>query len=155
MLGLERAAYSWKQLERVWQEHRVTTRFIKPLQQVDFSVRRAQSVARLVAQSDSDPEHSVALDAVTVLPGMNEHFVPVLVVNESWLVSIVYVPSVENLRVLALEALPYDDKVLNWARVHASVHVSVVQADVRQCAYVARVATSPSRCRPVLLPLRG
>jgi hypothetical protein len=54
-----------------------------------------------------------------------------------------------------LEALPYDDNVLDWARVHASVHVSVVQADVRQCAYVARVATSPSRCRPVLLPLRG
>lgn len=140
LLGIERASYSWKQLARTWQEHSVTVRSISPLQQVDFSVRRDQSIARLALVQDSDPEHSVALDALAVLPVMSEHFVPKIEAdNTSFLFTIVYVPTVDNLRVLALEELAYGDNVHDWARVHASLHLSLVPYGLGQCSYLARI----------------
>jgi hypothetical protein len=148
LTGLERATYSWKALDGSWQELSVTARQIAPLQQIDISVRREQSVARIAALGSNDPEHSVALDALSLLPVLSEHFMPVIVAdNTSALVAIAYVPSVDNLLLMLLEAHAYGDDVLDWARVHASVHLSVVEADVRQCKYVARVVSVDAALR--------
>ncbi len=75
---------------------------------------------------------------LVVVPVLSEHFMPVVVSNSTFFMSIVYVPILTDLRILALEALSYGDDVLDWKRVHAVVRILNITPEIRQCSYVAR-----------------
>ena len=135
-VGPPRPAQSSAPIQPSWREHSVLARSIAPFQQLNVSIQRAASVARIAAARDS--ENLFALDALAVLPVLSEHFMPVVVDSVSVLASIVYVPTRADLSVLALEAVASGDDILDWARVHASVHVTIAP-DIQQCAYLARV----------------
>ena len=132
---------------RAWQEHSTTTRRIAPLQRFDVAVERALSVARLADLRGGDSNQRLALDALAVLPVLSERLVHVAEGSKTWGATIVYVPSTADLSVLDLQAFAFGDDELDWARVHASVHVSVVPADVRQCKYAARLVAVDSALR--------
>jgi hypothetical protein len=130
-----RATYLSRHTARQWLEHSVIVRSIAPRQQIDFRVTRDVSVEWLAAYKDN--EQLLALDEIAVVPVLSEHFLPV--VNSSSLMSIVYVPKLEDLRILALETLAHGDDILDWKRIHASVHVSDAALDLRPCSYMAHV----------------
>jgi hypothetical protein len=129
---------------RAWQEHSTTTRRIEPQQRIDVAVERELSVVRLADLRGGDSKQRLALDALTVLPVLSERLIRVAEGGKAWGATIVYVPSTADLAALDLQALVFGDDELDWARVHASVHVSVVPADVRQCKYVARLVAVDS-----------
>lgn len=152
-LGLSSAAYVWTPMAGAWQEHSVIARKVAELQRLDVSLQRDVSVERLAALNGGDAEQSVALDALALLPVLSEHFVPgVAADNASTLAAIVYVPSAENLRDLALEPVAFGDDLGNWARVHASVHVAAVPADQRQCSFLARVVAVDATYAEIAAP---
>ena len=138
-VGLLRTTYSSQLVGSEWRKYSVTVRKIAPLQQLDLKLQRDVSVAWLTAFREETQPQRVALDALAIVPVLSEHFIPVVFTNVSVLASIVYVPTVSDLRMLALETLAYGDDKLDWARVHASVHISRVTAELQQCSYVARV----------------
>lgn len=138
-IGLPRAKYSSQPVGSEWVEYSVTVRSIEPLQQLDLKVQRDVSVAWLAAFREQIQPQRLALDALMVVPVLSEHFIPFVFSNVSFLASIVYVPTVSDLRILALETMAYGDDKLDWARVHASVHISRVAPELRQCSYLARI----------------
>jgi len=136
-MDIPRASYPSTFVSGDWFEQSLVARSIQPLQQINFIAQRDVSAAWLSTYQDN--EQRLALDTLAVMPVLSEHFMPVVAGNLSFLVSIVYVPTLSDLRTLALETLTYGDDILDWKRVHASVHISKVAPELRQCSYVARV----------------
>jgi hypothetical protein len=137
LLGQPRSVFSSSRVTRQWREYSITSRSILPLQQIDVRATRDVSIAWLA--SSKDTEQRLAMDALAVVPVISEHFMPVVFNNSLFLASIVYVPTSSDLRLLALETLEYGDDILDWKRLHASVHISNVVSEIRQCSYITRV----------------
>jgi hypothetical protein len=135
-IGTRRAVYQPTAVAHDWYEHTAIARTIAPLQQINVRAQRNLSAEWLSAYEDK--EQRIALDALVVVPVLSEHFMPVVVANSTFFMSIVYVPILTDLRILALEALSYGDDVLDWKRVHAAVRILNITPEIRQCSYVAR-----------------
>jgi len=146
--GLPRADYSSKPARNEWQEHSITTRAIVPRQQIHLVAQRDVDVARLAARG-FDGDERLALDALAVVPVLSEHFVPAVAGNRSWLRTIMYVPSPADLSILNLTTLYFGDDRADWARVHASVHVTVVSRELQLCSYAVRLVAVDSDFRVV------
>jgi len=122
-----------------WQKHSVTCRRIVPRQQILIQTQRHVSVETLAANEAGDDDQRIAFDALAVVPVLSEGLVSVLAGNTSRLMTVVYVPSLFDLKMLALEALAYGDDVDDWARVHASVVVAAAPSHLAHCTYAARL----------------
>lgn len=160
-IATPRALYAESRVAPDWGEYSVVSRSIAPLQQLAVRVQRAVSVAWL-ASSTSDTIRNtpqrLALDALSIVPVLSEHFAPFAPVNATAVVAtIVYLPTRENLNGLGLEAFAYGDDVSDWQRVHASLHLAKVAADIANCAYLARVVAVDDALQivPSTLPATG
>jgi hypothetical protein len=120
-----------------WKEHSVITSTVLPGQKIEIQSRRQISVEKLAAMDGKDTPQRLALDAVAVVPVLSQD-VKVLQGNTSLLMTIVYVPSSNDLRTIALETLAYGDDISDWSRVHAAVRVVGAPTQVGQCMYIAR-----------------
>ena len=124
---------------RSWKEHSVVTNTFLPGQTIEIQARRHISVEMLASIDGKDTKQRLALDAVAVVPVLSQDLVQVVQGNTSLLMTIVYVPSSNDLRTIALETLAYGDDISDWSRVHAAVRVVGAQTQVAQCMYVARL----------------
>jgi hypothetical protein len=147
-IGLPRADYLWKRIGNEWQEHSVTTRRLLPRQQIDIVMQRDVAVARLAARG-IDVDQRIALDALSIVPVLSEHFVPAADGHKSWLLTIVYIPSVADLAILNLTSLSFGDDRYDWARIHASVHIAVIPPELKRCSYAARLVAVDSSFRVI------
>lgn len=137
--SVKRGAPAPKDMAGVWQEHSVLARTLVPGHKIEIQARRRISVEELAAMDGKDKKQRFALDAVTVVPVLSQDLVKVVQGNKSLLMTIVYVPSSNDLRTIALETLAYGDDISDWSRVHAAVRVVGAPTQVGQCMYVARL----------------
>jgi hypothetical protein len=146
---MKRGAPAPKDVARVWQEHSALVRTLVPTHKIEVQALRRVSVEELAAKNGKDTEQRLALDVVTVVPVLSEDLLRVVQGNTSWLTTIVYVPSVSNLRTIALETLAYGDDISDWSRVHAAVRVVAAETPGAQCLYVARLVAVDDNLRAI------
>lgn len=128
-----------QEVTRSWTEHSIITSTLLPGQQIEMQLKRHISVEALAAMQGQDTQQRIVLDAVTVVPVLSQDLLNFVQGNTSVLMMVVYVPSRNDLRAIALETLAYGDDIIDWSRVHASVRVVRAQKEVSQCMYVARL----------------
>jgi hypothetical protein len=89
---------------RLWKEHSVITSTVLPGQKIEIQARRHISVEEVATIEGKDTPQRLALDVVAVVPVLSQDVVKVVQGNTSFIMTIVYVPSSNDLRTIAMSS---------------------------------------------------
>jgi len=124
-----------------WTQHSAFTHTMLDLQRIQVNVRR-----RTAAFALSEPTH-VAVDVLQVVPLLNLQAVRrVLPTNEPVLLSLLHIPSDDDLAQLALiDSTVRGSDVFGWRRLHATAYVRCTGNALLDCVYDLRLVALDDR----------